>query len=91
MKIQCHFVVSGRVQGVCYRMYACDEAERLGLTGWVKNLSDGTVEIVVEGEESDVKQFLQWCRRGPPHARVTGVKEEYSPATGEFGSFSITY
>jgi acylphosphatase len=72
-------------------MYACEEADKLGLTGWVRNLPDGTVEVVAEGEESNVKQFLQWCRRGPPYARVTGVKEEYSNPTGEFSSFSIAY
>ena len=86
-----HFVVAGRVQGVCYRMYACREAERLGLTGWVRNVRDGTVEIIAEGEESALGAFLGWCRRGPSHARVTGVRDEYSGATGEFSGFGVTY
>ncbi len=91
MKKRIHLVVEGRVQGVCFRMYTQEEAERLGLTGWVRNRHDGTVEAMAEGEEDVLADFLAWCRRGPPHARVTGVKEEHSEATGEFESFDITY
>lgn len=86
-----HFVVKGMVQGVCYRMYACDEARRLGLRGWVRNLTDGSVEIIAEGEENALNEFFGWCRRGPSYAHVTEVKEEYADATGKFDSFRITY
>jgi acylphosphatase len=72
-------------------MYARREAQRLGLTGVVRNLRDGTVEIVAEGDESALDAFLAWCRRGPSYARVTGVTEQYSDATGEFSGFEITY
>jgi acylphosphatase len=72
-------------------MYSLDEATRLGLTGFVRNLRDGTVEIVAEGEEADLLKMLAWCREGPSYANVTGVKEEYSEATGEFESFRVTY
>jgi len=90
MKKRAHFVVEGRVQGVCYRMYSCEEAQRLGVTGWVRNKSDGTVEIVAEGEETALADFLAWCKHGPTHARVTGVEEKYSAATGEFDDFVAT-
>ena len=90
MKKRGHFIAEGRVQGVCYRMYACDEATRLGLTGWVRNVMDGTVEVVAEGEEDALRALLAWCRAGPSYAHVTGVKEEYLDATGEFDSFQIT-
>lgn len=86
-----HFIVHGRVQGVCYRMRASDEALRLGLTGWVRNRRDGTVEIVAEGDDKALSEFLAWCRQGPPHARVTDVDAEHSAATGEFGGFVIAY
>lgn len=91
MKKRGHFIVAGGVQGVFYRMYAREEATRLGLTGWVRNQADGTVEIVVEGDKDALAEFLEWCRRGPSYAHVTGVQEEYSGATGEFDSFRITY
>jgi len=91
MMKRAHFVVSGRVQGVCYRMCAADEATRLGLTGWVRNRHDGSVEIMTEGDDTALSEFLAWCRQGPPHARVTEVDADYSAATGEFGEFTITY
>ena len=90
MKTRLHLVISGRVQGVCFRMYAQEEAESVGVTGWIRNCPDGSVEVVVEGEEQEIGEFLAWCRHGPPHARVMGVREESLPATGEFASFDIT-
>jgi acylphosphatase len=91
MRRRAHVFVSGRVQGVCYRMYACEEAERLGITGWVRNLHDGKVEIVAEGEEASLDKFVEWCRLGSPHARVTDVRTEYSESTGEFDEFGTSY
>ncbi|MCE9614947.1 MAG: acylphosphatase [Lentisphaerae bacterium] len=85
------FLIRGHVQGVCYRMCACDEARRLGLTGWVRNASDGSVEVVVEGAAERVSEFLDWCRRGPSRAQVSGVKVDYTPASGEFLEFRIRY
>ena len=76
---------------MCYRLYASEEASRLGLTGWVRNLPNGDVEVVAEGDDAALAAFLEWCRRGPPHARVAGVEEAYTAATGEFGEFSVTY
>jgi acylphosphatase len=91
MKKRVHLKILGRVQGVCYRMYAQEEAERLGLTGWVRNAHDDSVEAMAEGDESALEDFVKWCRRGPPAARVTNVETEYSDAIDEFGEFSIGY
>jgi acylphosphatase len=80
-------VVSGRVQGVCFRLYTVREASRLGLNGWVRNLRSGEVEALAEGDEARLKDLEQWCRHGPPHAVVTGVASSYGEATGEFTRF----
>ncbi len=82
-------VVRGRVQGVYYRATAQREAREHGLTGWVKNRPDGSVEMVVEGEEDDVKDFLSWAQQGPTTARVDKVETKWRSYTGEFASFRI--
>lgn len=89
MKKRLHLMIQGHVQGVCYRMYAREKAECLGLTGWIRNNDDGTVEVMAEGDEKDLKALAAWCRHGPPYSRVTGIGQEYSEATGEFSGFSI--
>jgi acylphosphatase len=66
--------VSGRVQGVFYRASARGEASRLGLSGFVRNEDDGSVYAEAEGDRESLDEFLQWCRRGPPHARVESVE-----------------
>jgi acylphosphatase len=66
-------VVSGRVQGVFFRAACKAEADRLGLSGWARNLDDGRVEVVVEGDLAAVEALARWCRTGPGHARVTAV------------------
>lgn len=86
-----HAVVSGRVQGVFFRSYTQERAYRWGLTGWVKNRSDGKVEAVFEGDEEKVKEMMEWCRKGPPGAHVTDLKVEWEEAKGEFTSFQIKY
>ena len=68
-----HLVIRGRVQGVGYRYTMTRTAEALGVTGWVRNRRDGTVEAVVQGDEDLVERLVAWCRRGPPGASVTGV------------------
>ncbi|MGQ9590473.1 MAG: acylphosphatase [Planctomycetota bacterium] len=82
-------IVSGRVQGVAYRFSAEDEADRLGLAGWVRNLPDGRVEVVAEGPPEKVEAFVEWCRRGPPLARVTSVEVEDLEPAGELRGFTI--
>lgn len=81
--------VEGRVQGVYYRVHARDKATRLGVTGWIRNLVDGSVEAVLEGNEPSVRAMLEWCRRGSPRAVVTNVTVTWEPYTGEFDRFSV--
>jgi len=71
-----HLIVSGDVQGVGYRYGMMHEAQRLGVSGWVRNRSDATVEAMVSGEAAAVAALIAWSRRGPPGARVTHVATE---------------
>jgi acylphosphatase len=80
-------LVSGLVQGVGYRFSTVEEAGRLGLAGWVRNLPDGRVEALAEGPRPLVEELVAWCRRGPPAARVTGVEVEWSAAAGDLAGF----
>ncbi|MCA9582227.1 MAG: acylphosphatase [Myxococcales bacterium] len=82
-------VIRGRVQGVYFRATAQREARQLGLTGWIKNRGDGSVEVVAEGEEECVKDFLTWAQEGPSTARVEGVETRWRSYTGEFTNFRI--
>jgi acylphosphatase len=84
-----HILVSGLVQGVFFRANAKRVADRLGLSGWIRNLADGRVEALVEGEEGAVEQFISWCRRGPPSARVEDVSVTYERPTGDMKGFLI--
>jgi acylphosphatase len=83
-----HLLVSGLVQGVSFRYYAVEEARRLGVAGWVRNLSDGRVEAEAEGERSAVEALVAWCRRGPPAARVDDVAAAWSAFRGDLGPFA---
>lgn len=83
--------IAGRVQGVYFRASTHDEARRFGLTGWVRNLPDGGVEALFEGEKTMLELMLAWCRTGPPGARVDRVLPTWAEATGEFGDFSVRY
>jgi len=91
MKVRAHVLVHGRVQGVFFRSETRDEATKYAVSGWVRNLPDGTVEAVFEGEEENVKPLLEFCRRGPPGARVTDVDVTWEYYTGEFRNFEIRY
>ncbi|HJU11325.1 MAG TPA: acylphosphatase [Candidatus Binataceae bacterium] len=82
-------VISGRVQGVFFRRMATEQAQRHDLTGWVRNLEDGSVEIVAEGHRRDLDLLLRWAHRGPAHARVDRVEEEWGSYRGEFVRFEI--
>jgi acylphosphatase len=90
-KVRAHVVIDGRVQGVCFRLETRREALDRCVTGWVKNLPDGSVEAVLEGDEGDVKSMLKWCEAGPSLARVSNVSLKWEPHTGEFDRFDITY
>lgn len=85
-----HVFVSGRVQGVWFRASTRDKAEELSLKGWVRNLPDGRVEAVFEGDDRAVEEMVEWCRHGPPMARVDTVDIEYEKPQGE-RSFRIIY
>jgi len=89
--VRVHVFAGGRVQGVAYRFYAEKYAVRLGLTGWVRNLSDGRVEVVAEGSASDVDAFVERLKEGPSLARVDNFVVRREPATGEFREFRIAF
>ena len=84
-------IVEGRVQGVFFRYTTCEQADRLGVTGWVMNRRDGNVEIVAEGAKGAVDALVAWCRHGPPGAHVTNVRIATEPFSGEFKSFDTRY
>jgi Acylphosphatases len=88
-RVRAHVWISGRVQGVFFRAHTKELADELGLTGWVRNLPDGRVEAVFEGEEDAVKRAIKWCKRGPPLASVEKVEVRYEQPTGEFRDFRI--
>ena len=89
MRLQAY--VSGRVQGVGYRYFVYKYASHLGLTGWVRNLKDGRVEVLAEGPAEVLESLLAELERGPGGSRVSEVKANWSPASGEFNLFSIEH
>ncbi|MFQ5887361.1 MAG: acylphosphatase [Candidatus Hydrothermarchaeales archaeon] len=91
MDVRAHCFVSGRVQGVFFRSYALDKARELGLTGWVKNLMDGRVEAVFEGEEGKVKEAVDWLWQGSPYSKVEDVGVLWEEYKGEFRVFETRY
>ena len=91
MKARAHVWISGLVQGVFFRWETQALAQELGVKGWVRNLPDGRVEAVFEGEEELVKRMIDFCRRGPPRARVENVEVRWEPYRGEFSEFRIRY
>ena len=91
MNARAHVIISGRVQGVAFRIATVEEAKRLGVDGWVRNLRDGRVEALVEGERSKVEALVAWCHHGPPPARVMDVQVSWEPAQGGLGPFDISH
>ncbi|BCX03186.1 MAG: acylphosphatase [Candidatus Roseilinea sp.] len=84
-----HAIVRGIVQGVNFRYYTQREAQRLLLTGWVRNRLDGAVEVVAEGTRAQLERLLDFLHSGPPMAHVSGVEATWQPATGEFTTFEV--
>lgn len=84
-RVRKRILVEGRVQGVFFRASVAREAEGAGVAGWAKNLPDGRVEVVAEGTPEAVERVVDFCRRGPPLARVTRVTVEEEPPRGERG------
>ena len=89
-RVRRHLYISGRVQGVFFRDETRSLAGTLNVTGWVRNLPDGRVEAVLEGEEEKVDRLVQWCRGGPRMATVDHVEVLEEPYQGGFDGFAIT-
>jgi len=83
--------IYGRVQGVFFRDGVKREADKLNLVGWTRNTPEGTVEVLAEGEEENLKKLLDYCKEGPKFAKVEEVKVKWSEASGEFNEFMIKY
>jgi acylphosphatase len=90
-KIQVKAVISGRVQGVFYRAETKNTADKLGIQGYVKNLPNGSVEAVFEGDNSIVNKMLEWCNKGPSAARVENIFSEKIEESSNFEEFLIKY
>ncbi|HWO42920.1 MAG TPA: acylphosphatase [Candidatus Eisenbacteria bacterium] len=84
-----HLKIEGRVQGVFFRASAAEQARRLGLTGWVMNRADGSVETVAEGARDKLEEFVAWCRQGPPGARVAKVSVAWEEPKNAYTRFTI--
>jgi len=91
VKARAHVYVSGRVQGVFFRAETVEFAERLGLCGWVRNLWDGRVEALFEGDKEQVEKAVDLCRQGPPGAHVLNLDVKWEDWKGEFQDFKIKY
>ncbi len=91
MRIRLRLRITGRVQGVWYRGATAAEARKLGVDGWVRNVSDGSVEVLLEGEADAVRTLTDWCRRGPAGARVVDVRESPEPVGDDLVGFRIRH
>ena len=89
--IRVHIFVSGIVQGVFFRAHTQETANRLSLTGWVRNIYDGRVEIIAEGTKENLLKLVAWCNQGPPNALIEDVIAQWQEATDEFKNFDIRY
>jgi len=90
-KARAHLVVRGRVQGVCFRAETQRAARTFGVSGWVRNKRDGTVEAIVEGAKKDVISLINWCNTGPPISRVEKVDVSWQDFNDEFSEFGVRY
>ena len=88
-KNRARVLISGRVQGVWYRGSTKQQADDLGLTGWVRNCRSGQVEVIVEGADAAIDKLISWCRTGPSMARVTDVQIDFDNYRGEFVGFRV--
>ncbi len=86
-----HLIIKGMVQGVFFRAFTRDVAAQLGIRGWVKNLPDGNVEALFEGERKDVEQAIKRCYSGPPGARVAAIDIDWEEYRGDLQGFQIRY
>ena len=86
-----HYLISGRVQGVAFRHYTVREAEKLGISGTVKNLPDGNVEVFAQGDDASMTQFEAFLHTGPRSARVDKIVKEMADEQMEFQGFDISW
>ncbi|MBS3055305.1 MAG: acylphosphatase [Candidatus Aenigmarchaeota archaeon] len=91
MQVRSHVLIKGSVQGVFFRMNVQELAKQIHISGWVKNLPDGNVEAVFEGEEKEVESIISFCRKGPIGSKVGDVVVKNENFTGEFKDFKIIY
>ena len=89
--VRAHLLISGIVQGVFFRAHTRNQARSLNLTGWVRNMNDGRVEVIAEGPRSKINEFISWCHKGPAAASVLGVDIVWEQATSEFTDFHVRY
>lgn len=90
-KTRAHVIITGKVQGVFFRANTKCQADSLGVTGWVRNLADGRVEAVFEGDKEAVKSAVSYCQQGPKHAEVKKVDIKWEKYNGKFKEFQIIY
>jgi len=86
-----HIFISGKVQGVFFRSTIRKKAKELGVNGWVKNLTDGRVEAIFEGEEEKIKKMIEFCHKGPKAANVKDVEVKWEESKNEFNDFKVKY
>ena len=91
MKARAHVLVTGKVHGVFFRVETKHNANQNEVKGWVRNLPDGRVEAVFEGENTAVNALIAFCKRGPSHAEVTSIEVTWETYTGEFDKFQIKH
>lgn len=90
-RARAHVFISGRVQGVNFRANTRDQARRAGVEGWVRNLADGRVEAIFEGNRAAVQRMISWCYSGPPAAQIDHVEVAWEDTTNREGPFSIVW
>jgi acylphosphatase len=91
MKARAHLLIDGRVQGVFFRAFTRDVARSLGLDGWVRNLHDGRVEAIFEGDKALIEKAIQQCYQGPPYARVSDIDITWEDRLEGLTGFSVRY
>ena len=88
-RVRAYIVLTGRVQGVAFRYYARNIANRHGVKGWIRNLDNGDVEVTIEGERNSVNQMIEWCKEGPSLALVEDIKIIWQSYAGDFSEFHV--
>jgi len=91
MEVRAHVIFEGRVQGVFFRANTKKRADELGVYGWIRNLQNGAVEGVFEGEREKIKALIEWCRKNQPYATIDDVEVEWKEFRKEFNKFKIRY